>query len=74
MDNYHVDDSILTARIDLNDYFELRSWAKRFGVTAGDIRRAVAAVGDCASDVRAFLVRTNPAAAARLLEHERWPV
>jgi hypothetical protein len=37
------------------DYFELRSWAKRYGVTAGDVRRAVARVGDQPEDVEAFL-------------------
>ena len=42
-------------RIDLSDYFELRSWAKRFGVTAGEVRRAVAKVGDRAKDVEIYL-------------------
>ena len=42
-------------RIDVNDYFELRSWAKRYGVTPGEIRRAVARVGDRAEDVEAHL-------------------
>ena len=42
-------------RIDLSDYFELRSWAKRFGVTAGEVRRAVAKVGNRAKDVEIYL-------------------
>ena len=42
-------------RIDVNDYFELRSWAKRYGVTPGDVRRAVARVGNRAEDVEAHL-------------------
>ena len=42
-------------RIDLADYFELRSWAKRFGVTAGEVRRAVAKVGNRARDVENYL-------------------
>ncbi len=42
-------------RIDVNDYFELRSWAKRYGVTPGEVRRAVARVGDRAEDVEADL-------------------
>jgi hypothetical protein len=41
--------------INVSDYFELRSWAKRFGVTAGAVRRAVARVGDRPKDVEAFL-------------------
>lgn len=43
------------ARIDVNDYFELRSWAKRYGVPAGEVRRAVARVGDLARDVETYL-------------------
>jgi len=42
-------------RIDVADYFELRSWAKRFGVTAGEVRRAVAKVGNRARDVENYL-------------------
>jgi hypothetical protein len=42
-------------RIDLADYFDLRSWAKRFGVTPGDVRRAVAKVGNRARDVENYL-------------------
>jgi hypothetical protein len=42
-------------RIDISDYFELRSWAKRFGVTAGEVRRAVARVGDHPADVEYYL-------------------
>ncbi|MFL6696160.1 MAG: DUF3606 domain-containing protein [Vitreoscilla sp.] len=42
-------------RIDVKDYFDLRSWAKRYGVTPGDVRRAVACVGDRAEDVEAHL-------------------
>jgi hypothetical protein len=42
-------------RIDLSDYFELRSWAKRFGVTAGEVRRAVGKVGNRAKDVEIYL-------------------
>jgi hypothetical protein len=42
-------------RIDVADYFELRSWAKRYGVTAGEVRRAVAKVGNRARDVENWL-------------------
>ena len=50
-------------RIDVNDYFELRSWAKRFGVTAGDVRRAVARVGDHPADVESWLQFVSAGAA-----------
>ena len=46
-------------RIDVNDYFDLRSWAKRFGVTAGEVRRAVSRVGDRPQDVEAYLARPH---------------
>ncbi len=42
-------------RIDVADYFELRSWAKRYGVTAGEVRRAVNKVGNRAKDVETYL-------------------
>ena len=42
-------------RIDVNDYFDLRSWAKRYGVTAGEVRRAIARVGNRPKDVEAHL-------------------
>jgi hypothetical protein len=42
-------------RIDMADYFDLRSWAKRFGVTPGEVRRAVAKVGNRAGDVENYL-------------------
>jgi hypothetical protein len=51
-------------RINVNDYFELRSWAKRFKVTSGDVRRAVARVGDHPADVEAHLELARPTAAA----------
>ena len=42
-------------RIDVTDYFELRSWAKRWGVPPGEVRRAVAKVGNRAKDVETYL-------------------
>jgi hypothetical protein len=42
-------------RIDVTDYFELRSWAKRLGVTPAEVRRAVVRVGDRAKDVETYL-------------------
>ena len=47
-------------RIAVDDYFELRTWAKRFGVTAGDVRRAAKIVGDRASDIEAHLQQSGP--------------
>ena len=61
------------ARIDVNDYFELRSWAKRFGVTAGEVRRAVSAVGDRAADVETRLKLGRPARAASEDDSPAWP-
>jgi hypothetical protein len=59
-------------RIDVNDYFELRSWAKRFGVTAGDVRRAVTRVGDVPKDVQTYLEFERSGAAAKPPGSARW--
>ena len=58
-----IDRCAYRPHIDVNDYFELRSWAKRFGVTAGDVRRAVTRVGDVPKDVETYLefARANAA-------------
>ena len=53
-------------RIDVNDYFDLRGWAKRFGVTAGEVRRAVTRVGDRPKDVETYLDFTRESAATAL--------
>jgi len=55
------------ARIFVEDYFDLRAWAKEFDTTAGDVRRAVRAVGNRAADVEAYLRHANalPAPGAR---------
>jgi hypothetical protein len=52
-------------RIDVDDYFELRSWAKRFGVTAAEVRRAVTRIGDHPQDVKTYLefARSMPSTA-----------
>jgi hypothetical protein len=52
--------------INVSDYFELRIWAKRFGVTAGELRRAVTRVGDSPQDVEAHLECTRWAVATGL--------
>ena len=59
-------------RIDVNDYFELRSWAKRFGVTAGDVRRAVTRVGDAPKDVETYLEFERSSAGADAPGTARW--
>ena len=42
-------------RIALNQDYEVRDWAKKFNVTADELRAAVKAVGDKAEDVEAHL-------------------
>jgi hypothetical protein len=54
--------------IDVNDYFDLRSWAKRFGVTAAEVRRAVARVGDHPADVEYYLRFVSASVAAGLTD------
>lgn len=38
-------------RINVNEDYELRDWSKKFGVTPEELKRAVAKVGDRATDV-----------------------
>ena len=61
-------------RIDVNDYFDLRSWAKRFGVTAADVRRAITRVGDLPKDVETYLEfeRSTVGEEAQPAGHTRW--
>lgn len=42
-------------RINVNQAFEVRDWANKFGVTAEALRKAVAAVGDRADKVEEHL-------------------
>lgn len=42
-------------RINVNQAFEVRDWANKFGVTAEELRKAVAAVGDRADKVEEHL-------------------
>ncbi len=42
-------------RIDVNENYELRDWAKKFDCTPDQIREAVKAVGDRAADVEMHL-------------------
>ncbi len=59
-------------RVDVQDYFELRSWAKRFGVTAGEVRRAVARVGNVPKDVESHLESERLGAGANLRGNAGW--
>lgn len=43
------------ARISLSEDYEVRDWAKKFGVTPEELKAAVAAVGNQAADVEAHL-------------------
>ena len=42
-------------RINVNEAYELRDWAAKYGVTHEQLREAVARVGDRAEDVEKFL-------------------
>lgn len=41
--------------IALGEDYEVRDWAKKFGVTADELKAAVKAVGNKATDVEAYL-------------------
>jgi len=43
-------------RVNVNEDYELRDWAARFGVTAEQLRQAVAEVGDRATKVEQYLL------------------
>jgi len=47
-------------RINVNEDYELRDWSKRFGVSAAELKKAVAAIGDSAEKVQQHLRRTEP--------------
>ena len=55
-------------RIDTSDYFELRSWAKRYGVTPGEVRQAVARVGDHPANVEYYLRFVSASVASGLVD------
>ena len=42
-------------RINVNEDFELRDWAKKFGVSPDELKRAVQQVGDTPDAVRQHL-------------------
>jgi len=66
MISHQADTRVDRPRVDVQDYFELRGWAKRFGVTAGEVRRAVARVGDVPKDVERYLEFEHQSAGAKL--------
>jgi hypothetical protein len=43
------------ARINVDEDYEVRDWAKKFGVTPDELREAVATAGTWAEDVEAHL-------------------
>ncbi len=73
MINNEIDLRAYRPRIDVHDYFDLRSWAKRFGVTPGEVRRAVARVGDSPRDVETYLEFARSSAASGLPDDARGP-
>lgn len=46
------------ARIEMSQDYELRVWARSFGVTLCELRDAVQTVGNAADDVRRHLSRS----------------
>jgi hypothetical protein len=46
---------VQSERINLNDRSDTGTWTQRLGVSSDQLRRAVAAVGDTASDVERYL-------------------
>jgi len=44
-------------RINMNEEYEVRNWAKKFGVSEEQLRQAVSAVGDRVDKVRQHLGR-----------------
>jgi len=48
-------------RVHSNEDYELRNWAKKFGVSVDQVKAAVKAVGSNAKDVEAHLKQDQPA-------------
>jgi len=46
-------------RINVNEAYELRDWAAKFGVSQDELRQAVAKVGDRADEVERHLKSVN---------------
>jgi hypothetical protein len=44
-------------RININEDYELRDWAKKFGITKDELKKAVAKVGTSAEAVKKHLGR-----------------
>jgi len=54
-DNKNLRGSPDNKRINVNEAYELRDWAKRLDVTQQDLKRAVREVGDSAAKVKQHL-------------------
>ncbi len=48
------------SRINVNQDYEVRDWAKKFGVSPDALKKAVQAVGDRADQVEAHLKGSRP--------------
>jgi hypothetical protein len=46
-------------RINVNEDYEVNDWSRKFGVTAAELKRAVATVGTSADDVEQFLQKAK---------------
>ena len=46
-------------RINVHQDYELRDWARKFGVTPEELKRAVESVGDRAEEVQQYLARVK---------------
>jgi hypothetical protein len=55
MDNLKLRGKPDRDRVNVNEPWELRDWARHFGVTEDDVRRAVRVVGVMARDVARHL-------------------
>lgn len=58
-DNKSVSDDQNQERININEEAALRDWSKKFDATPEQLKEAVAAVGDLASDVELHLKGTR---------------
>jgi hypothetical protein len=52
-------------RINVNEDYELRDWAKKFGVTKDQLKEAVRAAGDDAAKVELHLKQNSASRGAR---------
>lgn len=55
MDNKRNTGSPDRDRIDVSEEYELQGWARKFGVTTNELKKAVKAAGTSAKDVEKYL-------------------